>query len=136
MKKEVIPELVLLMVQPSINGTYMGNPNMKFFLLYKKMVMPATAYKASDMTGSHIATTLACGFTGQLKSWWDYFLTMQQKLDILNHSYKIGHEKIVPKSLKTVVMFLSLQFPIILLVAPQNTKVPQNQSLLTYNVLL
>jgi len=37
----------------------------------------AIAYKAKDMKESHIATALACGFTGQLKSWWDNFLTMQ-----------------------------------------------------------
>ena len=57
------------------------------------MVMAATAYKAKDRIGSHIATALACGFT-------------------------------------------KLQFAIILLVAPQNSKLPQNQSLLTYDVLL
>jgi len=55
--------------------------------------MAATAYKAKDMAGSHIATTLACGFT-------------------------------------------KLQFLIILLLVPQNTKLPQNQSLLSYDVLL
>ena len=54
--------------------------------------MAATASKAKDMTASHIATALACGFTGQLESWWDDFLTMQQKLDILNHSYKMKQE--------------------------------------------
>jgi len=58
----------------------------------QEMVMAATAYKAKDMKGSHIATALACGFTGQLKRWWDYFLTMQQKLGILNHSYKTKQE--------------------------------------------
>ena len=31
-------------------------------------MMAVTAYKAKDMKGSHIATDLACGFTGQLKS--------------------------------------------------------------------
>jgi len=44
------------------------------------------------MTGSHIATALACDFTGQLKSSWNNSLTMQQKFDILNHSYKMKQE--------------------------------------------
>ena len=56
------------------------------------MVMATTAYKANDMKGSYIATALACGFTSQLKSQWDNFLTMQQKLDILNHSYNMKQE--------------------------------------------
>jgi len=45
------------------------------------------------MKSSHIATTIAYGLTDQLKSWRDNFITMQQKFDILNRSYKIKKEE-------------------------------------------
>ena len=58
-----------------------------------EMVMVAAAYKFKDMKGSHIATAITYGFKGQLKSWWDNFLTIQQKPDILNHSHKVNKEE-------------------------------------------
>jgi len=45
------------------------------------------------MTGIDIDTALAYDFTSHLKSWWDNFQTMQRKLDVLNHSYKIKREE-------------------------------------------
>jgi len=64
----------------------------------QKMVMAVAAYKGKDMSGSH-TTAVAYGFTGQLKSWWDNFITMQQKLEILSHSYKIKRENDMTKTI-------------------------------------
>ena len=58
--------------------------------------MAAPAYKAKDMKGSH-APALANAFVDELKSWWDNVITMQEKLDIINHSYKIKKEENMTK---------------------------------------
>jgi len=99
------------------------------------MVMAATPYKSKDMKDSDIATATAYGFICQLKSWWDNFLIMQQKLDILNHSYKIKREEDHTEVIIEDGHDVLTQFLIILLVVLQNIKPLPNLSLLTYDVL-
>ncbi|KAH9697601.1 hypothetical protein KPL71_023672 [Citrus sinensis] len=53
--------------------------------LLQQMTMAANAYKTQQGTSDKaIAEILIAGFTGLLKGWWDYLLTQQQQLDILN----------------------------------------------------
>ncbi|KAH9685822.1 hypothetical protein KPL70_014115 [Citrus sinensis] len=49
------------------------------------MTMAANAYKTQSGTSNKaIAEIIIASFTGQLKGWWNYLLTKQQQLDILN----------------------------------------------------
>ncbi|KAH9723764.1 hypothetical protein KPL70_007240 [Citrus sinensis] len=53
--------------------------------LLQQMTMAVNAYKTQAGTSDRaISEILIAGFTGQLKCWWDYLLTNQQQLDILN----------------------------------------------------
>ncbi|XP_050222373.1 uncharacterized protein LOC126672466 [Mercurialis annua] len=49
------------------------------------MTMASNAYKTQIGTSDRtVAELLIAGFSGQLKGWWDYYLTKIQQLDILN----------------------------------------------------
>jgi len=54
----------------------------------QEMTMALSAYKAHKLTNSQAATALVVGFSGQLKSWWDNFLTDEERMKIPNHKYK------------------------------------------------
>ncbi|XP_043725526.1 uncharacterized protein LOC122672090 [Telopea speciosissima] len=49
----------------------------------QEMTMVANAYRIKETSDQAIADLLASGFTGQLKGWWDYVLTTNQKTEIL-----------------------------------------------------
>jgi len=54
----------------------------------QEMTMALSAYKARKLTNAQAATALVVGFLGQLKSWWNNFLTDEERTKILNHKYK------------------------------------------------
>ena len=46
--------------------------------------MASNAYKTQTGTSDRsVAKLIIAGFSGQLKGWWDYHLTIQQQTDIL-----------------------------------------------------
>ena len=48
------------------------------------MTMASNAYKTQTETSDRsIAELIIAGFSGQLKGWWDYHLTIEQQTDIL-----------------------------------------------------
>ena len=49
-----------------------------------KMMVYATTCKANNNDEKAVAIMIVYGFTGTLRSWWDNFLTLSQKLEILN----------------------------------------------------
>src|SRR5262249_49768317 len=60
--------------------------------LLHQMTMAANAYRTQTNTPDKaIAKILIAGFSGQLKGWWDYYITRAQKLEILN-SVKMNEE--------------------------------------------
>ena len=108
-----------------------GKSEREILSTLQEMVMALAAQKAKDMKGDHIATTISYGLTGQFKSWWDNFITMQQKLDILNHSYKSKKEE----DMTDIIIedghdLLSFFLKIILLVALQSIMLLQKSILL------
>ena len=53
--------------------------------LLQQMTMVSNAYKTQSSSSDHaIAQLLVAGFTGQLKGWWDYHLTIDDQQKILN----------------------------------------------------
>ncbi|XLT68147.1 hypothetical protein HN873_024586, partial [Arachis hypogaea] len=48
------------------------------------MIMAATAYKAKRATDREAVVIISQGFTGQLKGWWDNFLTIPERELILS----------------------------------------------------
>ena len=61
--------------------------------MLQEMTMALLAYKAHKLTNSQAATALVVGFSGQLKSWWDNFLTDDERTKILNHKYKKTNDR-------------------------------------------
>jgi len=59
----------------------------------QEMTMALSAYKGHELTNSQAATALVVGFLGQLKSWWDNFLTDEQQRKLLNHKYKQTNDR-------------------------------------------
>ena len=50
----------------------------------QQMTMASNAYKTQTGTSDRsVAELVIAGFSGQLKGWWDYHLTVQQQTDIL-----------------------------------------------------
>ncbi|CAK8565767.1 unnamed protein product [Lathyrus sativus] len=50
-----------------------------------RMIMYSTVCKQHGNSDSSIASFITTGFVGQLRGWWDQYLTESQKLEILNH---------------------------------------------------
>ncbi|CAL5186076.1 unnamed protein product [Lathyrus oleraceus] len=50
-----------------------------------RMIMYSTICKQHENSYSSIASFITTGFVGQLRGWWDHYLTESQKLKILNH---------------------------------------------------
>jgi len=59
----------------------------------QEMTIALSAYKAHKLINSQAATALVVGFSGQLKSWWDNFLTNDERSGILNHKYKKTNDR-------------------------------------------
>jgi hypothetical protein len=60
--------------------------------LIHKMIMYSTICKQQGNTDSMIASFIVVGFIGQLRGWWDHYLTDEQKTSILNHKKEIKRE--------------------------------------------
>ena len=59
----------------------------------QEMTMVSTAYKLNNRLPDHaIAQTIVAGFTGQLKGWWDNYLTFDDRNSILK-AYKYKNYK-------------------------------------------
>ena len=58
----------------------------------QEMTMVSTTYKLNNRLSYHdVAQTLVDGFTGQLKGWWDNYLTFEDRNGILK-AYRINEE--------------------------------------------
>ena len=63
----------------------------------QEMTMVSTTYKLNNRLPDHVvAQTIVAGFTGQLKGWWDNYLTFDVRNSILK-SYKINENSEVVK---------------------------------------
>ena len=63
----------------------------------QEMTMVSTAYKLNNRLPDHaVAQTIVAGFTGQLKGWWDNYLTFDDKNSILK-AYRINESNEVVK---------------------------------------
>ena len=65
----------------------------------QEMTMVSIAYKLNNRLSNRVVTqTLVVGFTGQLKGWWDNYLTFEDRNGILK-AYRIIEENEVVKGL-------------------------------------
>ncbi|WJZ90314.1 hypothetical protein VitviT2T_009466 [Vitis vinifera] len=63
----------------------------------QEMTMVSTAYKLNNRLPDHaVAQTIVVGFTGQLKGWWDNYLTFDDRNSILK-AYRINESNEVVK---------------------------------------
>ena len=63
----------------------------------QEMTMVSTAYKLNNRLPDHaVAQTIVAGFTGQLKGWWDNYLTFDDRNSILK-AYRINESNEVVK---------------------------------------
>ena len=63
----------------------------------QEMTMVSTTYKLNNRLPDHvIAQTIVVGFTGQLKGWWDNYLTFEDRNNILK-AYRINENNEVVK---------------------------------------
>jgi len=66
-----------------MNGTLMAKSEYNIMKMLQHMTMVCTAYQTThDSTEEAIASIIVSGFTGELKGWWDQYLTEAQKSDI------------------------------------------------------
>ena len=54
-------------------------------IYYWRNGIAAAAYEVNGYLNKNVATTIALGFSGQLKNWCDNYLTFDERLAILNH---------------------------------------------------
>ena len=67
---------------------------------FQEMTMISTTYKLNNRLSNHaIAQTIVVGFTGQLKGWWDNYLTFEDINGILK-AYRINEENEVVRTKK------------------------------------
>ena len=57
-----------------------------------RMIMYSTVCKQHKNSDKDIASFISTGFVGQLRGWWDHYLTDNQKKDILNHKKIVKSE--------------------------------------------
>ena len=50
----------------------------------QEMTLAASAYKVKGNNDQGIANLIIAGFTGQLKGWWDNYISTEDKTNILN----------------------------------------------------
>ena len=66
----------------------------------QEMTMVSIAYKLNNRLSDHVvAQTIVVRFTGQLKGWWDNYLTLKDRNGILK-AYRINEENEVVKDKK------------------------------------
>ncbi|CAL5212221.1 unnamed protein product [Lathyrus oleraceus] len=66
-----------------------------------RMIMYSTVCKQHGNSDSSIASFITAGFVGQLRGWWDHYLTESQKLEILNHKKII---KVEPETSRSTTL--------------------------------
>ena len=76
------------------------------------MGVAAAAFKVIGYSNKNIATRIVHGFSGQLKNWWDNYLTYDQRLAILNHTTNEldEHGECVQDAFETLVHTITLHF--------------------------
>ena len=87
--------------------------------LLHQMTMTANVYKTQASTSDKaIAELIIAGFSGQLKGWWDYHLTEQERSEILQ-SFQIHEDgtpiydeegNTIPDAVSTLIFSISLHF--------------------------
>jgi len=50
------------------------------------MGVAAAAFKVNGYSNKNVATIVVLGFSGQLKNWWDNYLTFDERSSILNRT--------------------------------------------------
>ncbi|XLT51387.1 hypothetical protein HN873_043991, partial [Arachis hypogaea] len=71
------------------------------------MTMAATAYKMRKASDKEAAIMITQGFTGQLKGWWDNFLSIQEKELIIN---SVRQEDQLPDATSTLIYTIIKNF--------------------------
>ena len=86
--------------------------------MLQHMTMVCTAYQTThDSTEEAIASIIVSGFTGQLKGWWDQYLTETQKSDIFlavkiddNGDPIYNNGETIPDAINTLVFTIAQHF--------------------------
>ncbi|CAN1153791.1 hypothetical protein LINPERPRIM_LOCUS14938 [Linum perenne] len=91
-------------VEWNIDG--LSEYQIKYVLQY--MLMFATAAKAKGNNELQIVQALVCGFSGQLKGWWDFYLTSEAR----NHVLTVvkNQPRHVPDSVHTLLFTIATHF--------------------------
>ena len=76
------------------------------------MGLAATAFKDNGYSNKNIAIIIVLGFSGQLKNWWDNYVTYDQRLAILNHATNELDERgeRIQDAYETLVHTITLHF--------------------------
>jgi len=53
-------------------------------IMLEAMLMAATTFRTTGNTDRQVTHILMAGFLGQLKGWWDNYLSLDQRLEIMN----------------------------------------------------
>uniref|UniRef100_A0A7N0RGK2 Peptidase A2 domain-containing protein n=1 Tax=Kalanchoe fedtschenkoi TaxID=63787 RepID=A0A7N0RGK2_KALFE len=75
----------------------------RIYNLVHRMLMYSTISKMAGNTDSNIAKMITAGFTGQLKGWWDNYLTPRNKDEILS-TVKQEDGRIIENAVYTLVI--------------------------------
>jgi len=88
-----------------------GFSEYQIYKLVHHMLMAATAYSANDNKDTVITDMLISGFTGQLKGWWDNYLTPEAKYAI-THAVKTSpnQSEPVPDTVNTLLYTIIVHF--------------------------
>ena len=76
------------------------------------MEVGAAAFKVNEYINRDAATIIVLGFPGQLKNWWDNYLTFEERLAILNHTTEEidEHREQIQDAYETLIHTITLHF--------------------------
>ena len=80
-----------------------GLPNKQIYNTVHRMLMYSTICKSGNNNDKTIANMIVAGFTGQLKGWWDNYLSPEYKESILNTVKKEG-DRVIENAVYTLVL--------------------------------
>ena len=78
----------------------------------EEMGVATAAFKVNGYSNKNIATIIVLGFSGQLKNWWENYLTFDQRLAILKNTTNEldEHGERVQDAFETLVHTITLHF--------------------------
>uniref|UniRef100_A0A7N0SWM3 CCHC-type domain-containing protein n=1 Tax=Kalanchoe fedtschenkoi TaxID=63787 RepID=A0A7N0SWM3_KALFE len=86
-----------------------GYTEKQIYNLVHRMLMYSTISKTAGNTDSNIAKMITAGFTGQLKGWWDNYLTQRNRDEILT-TVKQEDGRVIENAVYTLVINIMEHF--------------------------